>query len=369
MNSISVDNWKGKWMKIGLIGLSRSGKTTIFNALTKSKVETNSYSAIKNEPNLAIVEVGDKRIDRLTQIYQPKKVVYATIEVTDFIGFTKGSGKDGLFPAELMQLARNVDALAVVIRNFEDDLSGSPTPLEDIEQIEVELLLSDLIVVERRLERISETYKKGLKTNLLQIEERVLRRILEQLNNNRFINGLTFDPDEMKAIRTHQFLTQKQIMVILNSSETNFGKNDSLLNQLKQKYRVIEFAGKFEMELAQLENEDEMRLFMDDMGIEESARTRLTGAAYDLLGYISFFTVGSDEVRAWNIQKGDTAVDAAAAIHTDLAKGFIRAECFHYDALIESGSEKAVRGNGHFRLEGKDYKVRDGDILSIRFNI
>ncbi len=356
-------------MKIGLIGLSKSGKTSIFNALTKSKVDTNSYSAVKNEPNLAIVEVGDKRIDKLTQIYQPKKVVYATVEISDFVGFTKGSGKDGLFPAELMKLAKNVDALAVVIRNFEDDLLGSPTPLEDVEQIEVELLLSDLIVVEKRLERIAETYKKGLKTNLLQIEEKALRRILDQLNNNKFINGLDFDQDEMKAIRTHQFLTQKPIMVILNSSEANFGKNNTLLSQLKQKYNTIEFAGKFEMELSQLENEEEMKMFMDDMGIEESARHRLTGAAYELLGYISFFTVGADEVRAWNIHDGDTAVDAAAAIHTDLAKGFIRAECFHYDSLIECGSEKAVRGNGHFRLEGKEYQVRDGDILSIRFNI
>ncbi|MBN2088838.1 redox-regulated ATPase YchF [candidate division KSB1 bacterium] len=356
-------------MKIGLIGLSKSGKTTVFNALTKSKADTNSFSALKNEPNLAVVDVGDKRIDQLTQIYQPKKVVYATIELTDFMGFNKGSGKDGLFPPELMKLARNVDALAVVIRNFEDDYSGSPTPQEDIEQIEVELLLSDLIVVEKRLERIAEAYKKGLKSNLLQIEERALGKILEQLNNNKFINGLTFEQDELKTIRTHQLLTQKPIMVILNSSESNFGKNDSLLNQLKQKYNAIEFSGKFEMELAQLENEEEIQMFMDDIGIVESARHRLTGAAYELLGYISFFTVGADEVRAWNIYKGDTAVDAAAAIHTDLAKGFIRAECFHYDALIECGSEKAVRGNGHFRLEGKDYKVRDGDILSIRFNI
>ncbi len=356
-------------MKIGLIGLSKSGKTTIFNALTKSKADTNSFSAIKNEPNLAIVEVGDKRIDRLTQIYQPKKVVYATVELTDFVGVTKGSGKDGLFPPELMKLVRNVDALTVVIRNFDDDFSGSPTPREDIEQIEVELLLSDLIVVEKRLERIAEAYKKGLKNNLLQIEERALRRIQDQLNHNKFINGLSFDQDEMKTIRTHQLLTQKPVMVILNSSETNFGKNDLLLNELNQKYNSIEFAGKFEMELAQLENEEEIQMFMDDIGISESARNRLTTAAYDLLGYISFFTVGADEVRAWNIHKGDTAVDAAAAIHTDLAKGFIRAECFHYDALIESGSEKAVREKGLFRLEGKEYKVRDGDILSIRFNI
>jgi len=356
-------------MKIGLIGLQNSGKTTIFNALTKSHAEVTAYSNAKAEPNLAVVEVGDERVIRLTELYQPKKTVYATIELIDFVGFTAGSAKEGLFPPDLMQLIKNVDALALVLRNFEDDLNGSPTPLEDIEQIEIELLLSDLILVEKRLERIEQGYKRGLKTNALQIEEKVLRRIHEQLNQNLPIRDLVFDDSETKTIRGYQYLTSKPLLIILNSSEANFGKNQAILETIAQKSRAIEFAGNFEMELSQLADDSEAKMFMEDMGITESARDRLTQFAYDMLGYISFFTVGPDEVRAWNLHKGETAVDAAGTIHSDLARGFIRAECFTYDDLLKFGSEKGIRENGKFRLEGKDYPVKDGDILNIRFNV
>lgn len=356
-------------MKIGLIGLQNSGKTTIFNALTKSDIEVTAYSNAKAEPNLAVVEVGDERVNQLAEIYQPKKTVYATIELLDFVGVTAGSAKEGLFTSDLMQQIKNVDALALVVRNFADDLNGAATPVDDIEQIEIELLLSDLILVEKRLERIEQGYKRGIKSNELQIEEKLLHRLQEQLNKNLPIRDLDFDETEAKVIRGYQYLTSKPLLIILNSAEDNFGQNQAVLDEIAKKSRAIEFAGKFEMELSQLEDEEEAQMFMEDMGITESARDRLTQFAYEMLGYISFFTVGSDEVRAWNLHNGETAVDAAGTIHTDLAQGFIRAECFTCDDLMQFGSEKAIRDNGKFRLEGKDYVVKDGDVLSIRFNV
>ena len=355
-------------MKIGLLGLPNSGKTTIFNALTNSNAEVTAYSSVKAEPNVAVVAVGDDRVDHLTDLYQPKKVTYATIELVDFVGFSEGSAREGAFSSQQMGLIKPLDALAVVVRNFYDDLAGEPMSLRDIETIETELILADLIVAETRLERIEWSYRRGKKTADLEAEEKILRKIQDQLNENRPIRGITFTDGEEKIIAGFQFASKKPLLIIINSDESRFGQNGELLETLGQSYRVIEFAGTFEMELSRLDDE-EAALFMEDMGIEESARNRLTRFAYETLGYISFLTVGTDEVRAWTILRGDTAVEAAGSIHSDLARGFIRAECFSYADLIECGSEKGVRDQGRFRLEGKDYVVRDGDILSIRFSV
>ncbi len=355
-------------MKIGLIGLPNSGKTTIFNALTKSEAEVTEYASKKAEPNMAIVNVIDERVTRLSSMYKPKKTVYATIEFIDFVLPAKESERSDIFSSASMTMIKNTDALALVVRNFQDNLMGEPDSLNDINQINDELLLSDLIITENRLERIELSYKRGQKTNELQLEEKTLRKIAEQLNDNQSIRGIQLSDYEEKFIRGFQFLTKKPIMIVLNSGEKNFGRNEDLLTEIKKKYESIEFTGNFEMELSRLDD-DEAKMFMEDMGIDESARNRLTKFAYDIVGYISFFTVGSDEVRAWNIHKGQTAVEAAGTIHTDLSRGFIRAECFSYGNLIEYGSEKAVREKGLFRLEGKDYIVQDGDILNIRFNI
>ena len=355
-------------MKIGLIGLTNSGKTTIFNALTKSKAEVTEYASKKVEPNIAVVNVIDERVARLSSMYNPKKTVYATIEFIDFVLPQKESERSDIFSGASMGMIKNTDALALVVKNFHDNLTGEPDPLNDINQINDELLLSDLIITENRLERIELSYKRGQKTNELQLEEKTLRKISEQLNGNQSIRDTQLSDYEEKSMRGFQFLTKKPIMIILNSGETNFGRNEDLLEEIKEKYETIEFTGNFEMELSQLDDAA-AKMFMEDMGIEESARNRLTKFAYDIVGYISFFTVGSDEVRAWNIHKGETAVEAAGTIHTDLSRGFIRAECFSYDNLMECGSEKAIREKGLFRLEGKDYIVQDGDILNIRFNI
>lgn len=355
-------------MKIGLIGLPNSGKTTIFNALTKMEANTTAYSDAKAEPNVAVVAVDDDRLLSLTDMYKPKKTTGATIEMIDFPGLKEGSAKNGFFVGNSTGWIKSADALALVVRNFHNDLAENPTPLRDIDEINTEILLADLILVENRLEKIEWFQKRGQKTNPLALEEKALRKIAEQLNNNHPIRELALDEDEQKLIRGYQFLTKKPLIVILNSDEKVFGLNVDLITEIESCYNVIEFAGRFEMELSRLTDE-EAEIFMEDMGIRKSARERLTQFAYRTLGYVSFFTVGEDEVRAWGIRGGDTAVSAAGVIHTDLARGFIRAECFTYDELIECGSEKSVRENGHFRLEGKDYIVRDGDILSIRFNI
>ncbi len=355
-------------MKIGLIGLPNSGKTTIFNALTKMDANVSAYSDAKAEPNVAVVSVDDERLISLTGMYKPKKTTGATIEMIDFPGLKEGSAKNGFFTGNSMGWIKSTDALALVVRNFNDDLTGSPAPLSDIDEIGTELLLADLILVETRLEKIEWHRKRGQKTNSLALEEMALRKIAEHLNNNNPIRNLALDEEEEKAIRGFQFLTKKPMLVILNSDEAVFGHNTDLITEIESRYNVIEFAGRFEMELSRL-NDEEAEVFMEDMGIGKSARERLTQFAYRTLGYVSFFTVGEDEVRAWGIHGGDTAVNAAGAIHTDLARGFIRAECFTYDALVECGSEKKVRENGYFRLEGKDYIVRDGDILSIRFSV
>ena len=353
-------------MKIGLLGLPRSGKTTVFNALTKAEAPV-AHSNGKAEPNISVVKVLDERVDRLSEIYNPSKTVYATVEFVDFVGLEESSDGKDIFSGAAMAMIKTMDALALVVRNF-NDLLGVPTPLEDVRKINEEVMLSDLIVIENRIERIENGYKRGQRTDALVREEKTLRRILDHLNADQLVRELELSIEEEKAVRGFQFLTKKPLMVILNSDETNFGRNGSVLSEIEKSHRAIEFAGKFEMELSRLD-EDEAGLFMEDMGIRESAHRRLTSLAYQILGYISFFTVGSDEVRAWNIRRGDTALDAAAAIHSDLARGFIRAECFSCEACLQSGSEKRIREKGLFRLEGKDYRVQDGDILNIRFNV
>ncbi|HCX72472.1 MAG TPA: redox-regulated ATPase YchF [Candidatus Cloacimonas sp.] len=359
-------------MKIGLIGLQNSGKTTIFNALTGLEAETASYTNAANEPNIGMVEVDDKRVDKLSELYKPKKTIPASIEYMDFVGLTGDKSNGDLFPPNSMALIKTADAIAVVVRNFSDEIisqtQGEPDPVGDVEKINSELIFSDLMIAEKRLEKLELNLKRGVQDSASKLEQKALAKIVENLSNEIPIRDLQLTADEEKSIRGFQFITQKPLMVILNSDENNFGQNQDILEKLNQNYRALEFAGNFEMELSKL-NSEEAAVFMEDMGISGSARERLTRFSYDMLGLISFFTVGKDEVRAWTIQKGDDAVTAAGKIHSDLARGFIRAECFNYQDLIELGSEKAIKEHGKLRLEGKNYIVQDGDILNIRFSV
>ncbi len=358
-------------MKIGLIGLEKSGKTTIFNALTNMNAEAMAYKNSSTEPNISKIDVLDSRVETLSRMYEPEKTVYASIEIVDFAGIESGSAKSGLFSQSSMGLIKTTNALAVVLRNYSheliDGMLGSPNPAADLEIITSELTLGDLMLAEKRIERIEADYKRGKKNAQLEQEEKILRVIIEQLYKGTAIRNVTLTAEEEKLLSGFQFLTQKQMLVVVNSDEKQYGKNGDLVSALQKTYPVIEFAGNFEMELARLP-ESEAKAFMEDIGIRESARSRLTTKAFEVLGLINFFTVGKDEVRAWTIKKGDDALTAAGTIHSDLAKGFIRAECFSYDDLITCGTEKGVKEKGKFRLEGKEYTVKDGDILSIRFN-
>lgn len=359
-------------MRIGLLGLPKSGKTTIFNALTGMDIEVSAYSTGNEEPNQSIINVIDERINKLTEMYNPKKTVYATIEYIDFAGVTKGDNSSELFSGQAMSLLKNTDALALVVRNFSDEvldeMHGKPNPMSELEDVESEMVLSDLIIAEKRLEKIELAYKRGQKSPALVIEEKAIKLIIEHLNEEKPLRTLSLAEEEEKSVRGFQFISQKPLLVIVNSDENNYKKNPEMMKSLSEKYSLIEFAGKFEAELNGLED-DEKEMFMQDMGIEQSARDALTLFSYNVLGYQSFFTVGTDEVRAWTLEKGSNAVEAAGKIHSDLARGFIRAECFNYKDLVELGSEKGIRDKGLFKLEGKNYIVKDGDILNIRFNV
>lgn len=384
-------------MNIGIIGLPKAGKTTIFNALTGQEAEVAEYASGKVEPNIAVVDVGDPRVGELSAMYQPKKTIYATTEFIDFVGGASASpgstsdrdedehGNDeyksgssrrtkaaSIFSGEGITMVRNADALLVVLRNFSsptlDVTYGKPGPARDLDTIDTELILADQVIAERRLERIQADHKRGRKTPATQAEEKVMQRVVEQLDGGGVVRNLDLTVDERQILSGFRFLTAKPVLLVLNSSENNYGDNETLLEQLQTHYPAIEFAGNFEMELSRMETEDAVA-FMEDIGITESARDRLTRFAYRMLGYISFFTVGEDEVRAWTIRDGENAQAAAGTIHSDLAKGFIRAECFNYEDLVSAGSEALVKQKGLFRLEGKEYRVKDGDILNIRFNV
>jgi len=354
-------------MKIGLFGLPQSGKTTLFNALTGSNATMNAYSP-KIEPNIAVVKVLDERIDRLSAMYLPKKTVYATTEIVDVVGITQDALRQETFSGEMMRVLRTVDALATVVRGFPNDIEGECDIGGDLRKIREELLLSDLILLEKRLEKVREGHKKGKKSDLTLVEEQLLTRIIDLLNKNESLESMEMSVAETQIVRGFQLFSLKPQLVIVNTDESSFGKHGQIIDRLSKENTVVEFAGNFEMELSRLD-EEEAHLFMEDMGITESARARLSKMAYDILGYISFFTVGSDEVRAWTITRGSTAVVAAGSIHSDLARGFIAAECFSYNDLVELGSEKAVKEQGRFHLVGKEYQVQDGDILNIRFNV
>ncbi len=348
-------------MELGIVGLPGSGKTTIFNALTGSEAEVSSYAGGKKDPNISLVKVPDPRLDRLSEMYEPKKTTHATIKYIDLGGGIKaGDERGGL--DEILRLLRPVDALVHVVRAF--DLAGQkPEPQKDFDEFESELILTDQVIVERRLERMEKELKKGKKANPREFE--LLKKSFEILDSGR---ALREDEEIRKApeLKGYAFLSQKPCIVCLNLGE-NHSPGDFIL-KLPEGVPLIEIKGSLEMELMQLED-DEAGLFRKDMGIEEPATNLLIRESYGLLGLISFFTVGKDEVRAWTITRGTRAQRAAGCIHSDIEHGFIRAEVVSFEDLVKEGDYHKAQKAGKVRLEGKDYIVQDGDVINFRFNI
>lgn len=356
-------------MKTGIIGLPQVGKTSLFKILTRVNVEDRGYS---REAHIGIAKVPDDRLDRLAALFNPKKLIHATVEYADVAAVSQEALKETAFLASL----RNVDALIHVLRAFENDAVphvGSIDPLRDAKNLEFDLMLSDLTQVEKRLERLEKDLKK-MRTADLEKENALLLRCKASLEAEKPLRELEMSPEEKKLIRGFMFLSQKPVLYAVNLSEsTTLGAD---LENAGQKYGLSElaarpnagltaFCGKVEAELADMD-EEEAQEFLGSYGLKESGLVRLIRRSYELLGLISFFTVGEDECRAWTVPANSRAQEAAGAIHTDLEKHFIRAETIHWDTLLAAGSEAAARSQGTLRLEGKDYLVQDGDVLHIR---
>jgi ribosome-binding ATPase len=359
-------------MKIAIIGLSNAGKTTVFNALTGLNTETTIYSAISGEPNIGVVKVPDQEVDRLSEIFRPKKITYATIEYIDYIGLSKGDLKQN---RKVFDLIKDVDAIVHVVRAFHDESVMNPmesiNPVRDIETVELELIFGDLELIEKRLERMEEGKKRGKKPD--EAEKKLLLKCRDCLMQETALRNMEISKDEMKAMKTLQFLSTIPKVIVLNVGErdVNTDYTKTLEAPLLNRYpsaNILTLCGKIEMEISQLP-EDEKNLFFHELGIEEPVSNRLINICYQTLGLVSFLTVGEDEVRAWTIRSNTTAVNAAGKVHSDIERGFIRAEVISYEDFISSGSMHTAREKGLLRLEGKTYEVKDGDIINFRFNV
>lgn len=355
-------------MRLGIIGLPQSGKTTLFNALTRATQPTGTTGKI--EIHTAVVDVPDKRVDKLSEMFKPKKTIYAKVTYVDIAGLDGSAGKSGISGALLNQLAQ-MDGFIHVVRVFEDEnvphVNETIDPLRDIQNMDSELMLNDLIAVERKLERLDEEKKKGAGRDkaLIEREHVLFQRFHETLSKEIPLRDIEISAEEEKMLAGFGFLSRKPMLIVLNLAE---GQAAPAVDYPHQHSKVVALQGKLEMDIAQLSPE-EAQDFLSEYGIEEPSLNRMIRLSYDLLGLMSFFTAGQDECRAWTVHRGATAPEAAGEIHTDLQKGFIRAEVIAYDDLMALGGMTEAKAKGKLRLEGKEYIVLDGDILNIRFNI
>lgn len=361
-------------MKTAIIGLANSGKTTIFNALTGLGLETTSYPTLAGDSHTGIVRVPDPRLDRLTEIFRPKKTTQATVEYVDYLGLTKGDMEQN---RKVFDLIKDVDAIVHVVRAFDDEAVmhplGSVAARRDAETVELEMIFGDLELVEKRLARMDEGAKRGRKPD--EVEQKMLLRCKGFLENETALRDVDFTDEEQKAMRSLQFMSIKPQLIVLNVAEDVIASEETqaLTAAVEGVFtgrgvRVLSLCGKIEMEIAQLDAE-EAAVFLEDLGIAEPALNRFIRLSYDLLGLISFLTAGEDEVRAWTIKKGTDAQRAAGKIHSDIERGFIRAEVTAYTDFMAHGSFAGARDKGLVRLEGKTYEVKDGDIINFRFNV
>lgn len=366
-------------MQIAIVGLAGCGKTTVFNTLTRGHAETGGYGGVTL--NVGVVKVPDERLDKLAAVFKPKKIVHADVTYVDLPAppaSTEGHVGTDELPADHLARLRDSDALLHVVRAWDDPArphsAGSVDPKRDLEQLDLEFILADLAMVDRRLERLKASGRHGTpaEREANEREETILARLKPALEAGRPIRDEALDEDEEKALRGFRFLTQKPVLVLLNVGEGDLAGAPALIDRIRSGYphqhaMVDALSARIEMELGELEP-DEAAVFMEELGLAESSLDRVIALSYRLVGLISFLTAGPDEVRAWPIPDGSNAVDAAGAIHTDLARGFIRAETIGYEDLLAMGSMAEAKKHGKVRSEGKTYRVHDGDVIEILFS-
>lgn len=363
-------------LQCGIIGITNSGKTTIFNCLSGTKGETSAFAFSTTKSNTGIIQVPDPRLYELEKHQVTEKIVHTTVNIVDIPGLTKGANRGEGVGNKFLADIRNTDALIHVLRCFDDDslphIEGSVDPVRDIETVDLELQVKDLESVEKKIERLNRAVKTGDKEAKRGIE--VLSRFRDHLENMNNARTLDTGDEEKKYVDDLFLLTMKPVMFVCNVDDKSVISGNRYVEQVKEYLNasnagVLVIAGKLEAEIAELENRDDRLAFLADAGLEEPGVDKLVRAAYDMLNLLTFFTVGPKEIRAWTIRKGMTAQQAAGAIHSDLERGFIRAEVMKYKDFVTLGSEHACREAGKFYIEGKNYIVEDGDIMHIRFNV
>ena len=361
----------------GIVGLPNVGKSTLFNAITNQKILAENYPFATIEPNVGVVTVPDKRMDKLKEMYEPNRFIPTAYEFTDIAGLVKGASQGEGLGNKFLSHIRETDAIVEVVRCFDDGkiihVEGTIDPIRDIETINLELSIADLEVIQNRLEKVSKKARTTKdKNDLLEVE--TLEKCKTALEENKPIRQLNLNEDEKKVIKNYSFLTAKPIIYLANIKESELGNPDNEYVQKVKEYaekenaRVVSLCAKVEEDLSEM-TEEEKKEMLEALGVEESGLNKLITATYDILGLATYFTVGKDEVRAWTFRKGMNAKECAGIIHTDFEKGFIRAEVMSYEDLIECGSELKVKEAGKARLEGKDYLMQDGDICHFRFNV
>ncbi|MFA9397796.1 MAG: redox-regulated ATPase YchF [Clostridiaceae bacterium] len=365
-------------MKLGIVGLPNVGKSTLFNAITKAGAESANYPFCTIEPNVGVVNVPDKRLDQLEAMYDSKKKVYAPIEFYDIAGLVKGASKGEGLGNKFLAHIREVAAIVHVVRCFNDDnivhVDGNVDPIRDVETINLELIFADMETMEKRIEKTTKLARGGEKKAKLDLE--LMERIKEHLEKGLPVRTMEFTDDESEIVKEFFLLTSKPMLYVANISEDDLvsgNAENEMVKKLKihaekENSEAVTISARLEEELSSLEEDEKLEL-LEEYNLKETGLDKLIHTSYKLLGLMSFLTAGKDEVRAWTIKIGTKAQKAAGKIHTDIERGFIRAEIISYDKLMECKSESLAKEKGYFRLEGKEYIMQDGDIVNFRFNV
>lgn len=364
-------------MKLGIVGLPNVGKSTLFNAITKAGAESSNYPFTTIEPNIGVVTVPDKRLDVLEKLYSSKKKVFTAIEFYDIAGLVKGASKGEGLGNKFLSHIREVEAIVHVVRCFQDDnivhVSGRVDPIDDIETINLELILSDMEMLERRMERTTKSLRSGDKNAKIEFE--LMERMKAHLEEERPIRTFDATDEEAAMIRGMFLITSKDVLYAANISEEDLlaGSSNAMVEKVrvyaeKEHAGIVTICARLEEELSGLEDDEKIEM-LEEYGLHETGLDKLIHESYRLLGLMSFLTAGPQEVRAWTIKIGTRAQDAAGKIHSDIQRGFIRAEIVNFDDLVACGSEAAAKEKGLYKLEGKDYIMKDGDVVNFRFNV